>query len=189
MTLQETLRLHASWLEGNAEGRRADLSGADLRRANLAVAKLAGADLRRADLSGADLRRANLAVAKLAGADLRRANLRGADLRNANLSGADLRNADLLGADLRHAKSIYEVDMIDPRGYRPVADEVDMVDPRGYRPVAVAHAAGWRIASGCRWLTTAEALAHWSDPNHKRPDIAARYIRAVNDLPPAEKRL
>jgi uncharacterized protein YjbI with pentapeptide repeats len=169
MTLQETLRLHASWLEGNAEGRRADLW-----RADLSGAKLADADLRGADLSGADLSGANLR-----GADLRRADLSGADLSGANLSGADLwradlRRADLSGANLSGAKSIYEV---------------DMVDPRGYRPVAVAHAAGWRIASGCRWLTTAEALAHWSGPNHKRPDIAARYIRAVNDLPPAEKRL
>ena len=78
----------------------ADLSGADLRRANLSGADLSDADLRRAnlrraDLSGADLRRANLSGAYLSDADLRRANLSGADLRRANLSDADLRRANL----------------------------------------------------------------------------------------------
>ena len=71
----------------------ADLSGADLRRANLSDANLSGADLSDADLSGADLRRANLSDANLSGADLRRA-----DLSDANLSGADLRRADLSGS-------------------------------------------------------------------------------------------
>ena len=86
----------------------ADLSDADLRRANLRRADLSGADLRRANLSGAylsdaDLRRANLSGADLSGADLRRANLSDADLRRANLSGADLRRANLSDADLRRA--------------------------------------------------------------------------------------
>ena len=91
----------------------ADLSGADLRRANLSGADLSDADLRRAnlrrvDLSGADLRRANLSGANLSDADLRRANLSGADLsgadlRRANLSDADLRRANLSDADLRRA--------------------------------------------------------------------------------------
>ena len=53
--------------------RRADLSGANLRRA----------DLSGADLSGADLSDANLSDANLSGADLRRANL-----SDANLSGS-----------------------------------------------------------------------------------------------------
>ena len=48
-------------------------------------------DLRCADLSGADLRCANLSCADLSGANLRCANLRGA-----NLSGADLRCADII---------------------------------------------------------------------------------------------
>ena len=42
------------------------------------------------DLSGADLSRANLSRANLSGADLSRANLSGADLRGADLSRANL---------------------------------------------------------------------------------------------------
>ena len=45
------------------------------------------------DLSGADLRGANLRWADLRGANLRWADLRGADLSGANLSRADLRGA------------------------------------------------------------------------------------------------
>ena len=58
-------------------------------------ANLSCADLYRADLSGADLYRADLS-----GADLSGANLSGADL-----SGADLSDADLSGADLSDAKN------------------------------------------------------------------------------------
>lgn len=67
--LEKILTEHTLWLH-NEEGKRADLSEADLR--------------------GADL----------SGADLRMVNLRGADLRWANLGEADLRGADLCGADL-----------------------------------------------------------------------------------------
>jgi hypothetical protein len=56
-----------------------------------------------ADLSGADLRHADLSGADLSGADLRHADLRGADLSHAVLRDADLRHADLRGADLSHA--------------------------------------------------------------------------------------
>ena len=66
--LQEILRLHKSWLNGEGEGQRADLSSADLRGADLSSAVLRGADLSSAVLRGADLR----------GADLRGAVLRGA---------------------------------------------------------------------------------------------------------------
>ncbi|MBQ3299699.1 MAG: pentapeptide repeat-containing protein [Ruminococcus sp.] len=66
---------HKKWLNGDPDGERAGLRGADL----------SGADLRGADLSRADL----------SGADLSRAHLRGADLYGADLSGADLSGADL----------------------------------------------------------------------------------------------
>ena len=103
-----------------------------------------------------------------------RANLDGVSLRHAILTGADLTganlcDANLIGANLRRARGIYEL---------------DMGDPRGYRPVAVEHDLGWMVCSGCRWLTVPEALAHWSDPGHKDPEIAARYVRAINALPP-----
>jgi hypothetical protein len=81
--LDEILRKHLLWLDGEKGGERADLGGADLRCANL----------RGADLGGADLRCANLRGADLWGADLRGAYLRGADLRGADLWGADLGGA------------------------------------------------------------------------------------------------
>ena len=49
--LKEVLRLHERWINGDKDGRRADLSDANLRGADLR-----GADLGRAYLSGADLR-------------------------------------------------------------------------------------------------------------------------------------
>jgi len=55
------------------------------------------------NLSGADLRNADLRDANLSGADLYGANLSGANLSGANLSGADLRDANLSGANLRDA--------------------------------------------------------------------------------------
>ncbi len=101
--LKEILRLHALLVKSETGGERANLSGADLRSANLYGANLSGADLR-----SADLRSANLSGANLYGANLRSANLYGADLRSANLYGAnlygaDLRSANLYDADLRSA--------------------------------------------------------------------------------------
>ena len=79
-------------------GKRANLSGANLRGAYLS-----GANLRGASLSGADLGDANLRGANLSGANLRGAYLSGADLGDAYLSGANLRGADLGDAYLRGA--------------------------------------------------------------------------------------
>jgi uncharacterized protein YjbI with pentapeptide repeats len=87
----------------NAIEAGANLSGADLRWANLRGANLSGADLRWANLRWADLRGADLSGADLRWADLRGANLSGADLIGADLSGADLRGANLRWADLRLA--------------------------------------------------------------------------------------
>ena len=82
--LDEILLAHEKWLESDGKGGvRADLSGANLRNA----------DLRNADLSNANLSYANL----------RGANLRNADLSYANLNSADLRNADLSGANMDYA--------------------------------------------------------------------------------------
>jgi hypothetical protein len=81
----------------------ADLSRANLYRANLSGANLYGADLSRANLYGANLSGANLYGADLSGADLSGANLSGADLSRADLRGADLSGADLSGADLSRA--------------------------------------------------------------------------------------
>ncbi len=86
--LQEILKKHQMWLDGNPDGIMADLRDADLQDA---------------DLQGADLRDANLWGANLEGADLRGANLRGANLRGANLRGANLRGANLRGANIDYS--------------------------------------------------------------------------------------
>ena len=80
--LDEILRRHKDWVEGNAGGEHANLSGADLRHA---------------DLSGA-----NLIDANLIGADLRHA-----DLRHANLIGANLIDADLSGVEYNESTAFY----------------------------------------------------------------------------------
>ena len=126
--LKTILDLHAKWLNGEPDGKKADLRWADLRLANLSWANLHGADLtganlrsanlRWTDLSeaclcdadffGADIYRTNLIKADLNGANLRFANMYGADLNYACLTFADLRlanlhRANLIGADLRCA--------------------------------------------------------------------------------------
>src|SRR5204863_2676265 len=73
---------------------RADLSFANLRRANLSRTNLSFANLRRANLSRADLSRADLSRADLSSADLLRADLSNAYLIRADLISANLSNAD-----------------------------------------------------------------------------------------------
>ena len=64
MNLEKILAEHALWLRGDG-GAKANLSGADLRSANLCNADLRGANLRGADLICADLQDANLKHANL----------------------------------------------------------------------------------------------------------------------------
>ena len=89
--LAEILAKHKAWRENEANGTRADLSGANLIGANLRGAYLSEANLREANLRGANLIEANLRGAYLSEADLRGANLSGANLRGA-------KNADLAWA-------------------------------------------------------------------------------------------
>ncbi len=91
--LQEILKLHQKWLDGEEGGQRANLREADLQEANLQEADLQEANLQEANLWGANLR----------GANLQGANLREADLWGANLQGANLRRADLWGANLDYS--------------------------------------------------------------------------------------
>ena len=81
--LDKILELHKMWLWGDANGKRANLYGANL--------------------YGADLYGANLRDANLYGANLRDANLYGANLQEADLWGADLRGADLREVDLDYS--------------------------------------------------------------------------------------
>jgi nucleoid DNA-binding protein len=123
--LNKILNDHRRWLESEGKkGKRANLAyaklkGADLyaaclSRINLQGADLEGADLSEADLYGANLQDANLddvilEWASLDGAKLQRASIQGADLRWANLegtnlTGANLRFANFEGANLKGAK-------------------------------------------------------------------------------------
>lgn len=98
--LEKTIESHGRWIAGKDGGECADLSGANLRDADLYDADLRWANLRGANLSDADLSWANLRGANLSDADLRGANLSSANLRSANLSDANLCNAKLSGAKL-----------------------------------------------------------------------------------------
>ena len=112
--IQEILENHEKWLDKKngewAEFSKADLSAANLSRANLnwadlsaanlSEANFSAANLSKADLSRADLSAANLSAADLSEANLSRANLSAADLSEARLSGADLSKANLSKANL-----------------------------------------------------------------------------------------
>lgn len=88
--LLKTLTVHHHWLQGQADGARADLSGDDL----------SGLSFENRDLSMVSLANANLSGAKLCGAVLTGADLSGADLSGADLEGCDLSNASLAEANL-----------------------------------------------------------------------------------------
>ena len=86
-----------------ADLRRVNLSHANLSNVNLSHATLSNVKLIRANLSGANLSGANLSDAKLIYGNLSDANLSGADLSDANLSDAHLIRANLSGANLSGA--------------------------------------------------------------------------------------
>lgn len=87
---------------------RADLSSADLSKADafrtkFVSARLVKTKLDGARLTGSDFTKADLTGASLVKADLRRAKLFRSILRDANLTGARLSGADLINADLSGA--------------------------------------------------------------------------------------
>ncbi len=121
-TWRETVPTHKPDLSGanlrKADLRNVDLSWTNLMEANLRETNLSWANFQRANLRKADLRRAilretdfswtNLSWVDLRESYLRRANLRRADLswanlKEANLKECDLRQANLCWADLREA--------------------------------------------------------------------------------------
>lgn len=104
--LKTILDLHEKWLNGEPDGKKADLRWADLRLADLHCANLHGADLTGANLRCADLRWTDLNYACLTFADLRCANLHGADLIGADLRCADLNGAKVDMANIIDAKNI-----------------------------------------------------------------------------------
>lgn len=82
---------------------RANISGADLTRANLWDSNLRSATLDGATLDKADLREADFRSASLVGASLDEALMEDADLRGADLSRSSCDGADLSGARLQEA--------------------------------------------------------------------------------------
>ena len=94
--LKKILDLYKKWLNGDTDGKRADLQDADLQ----------DMDLRGADLWGADAQNASFVGADLQNADLGKADLRGADFFYANLQNVELRGADLRDARLQGAKNV-----------------------------------------------------------------------------------
>lgn len=80
------------------------LTGAIIRRCNLARARLQGARLDGCDFHATDLRKANLRGTSLRKASLRNAYLEGADLRGADLTEADLRGADMRAVNVDKAR-------------------------------------------------------------------------------------
>jgi hypothetical protein len=91
--LNKILQKHNDWLNDIEGGVQADLEGANLSGCDLKFANLENSYLKGANLSGCDLR-----FAKLIGACLGNADLSGANLENADLVYADLQNADLYNA-------------------------------------------------------------------------------------------
>ena len=83
--------------------KRDNLSGLDLRFADLSDKDLRQKNFTSAILENVDLSNANLSYATLSNADLRNANLRNAILQDAYLDNARLDNADLTYANLRNA--------------------------------------------------------------------------------------
>ncbi len=93
--LKKGVKAWNDWRKATSE-KIADLSSADL-----ADAKLSGADFRLTLLSGTNLRRADLSGAVLSGTSLYSADFSGADLRDADLSRSDVGGANFSTADLR----------------------------------------------------------------------------------------
>ena len=101
--LKNILDLHEKWINGEPDGKKADLRWADLRLADLSRADLHGADLTGANLRAANLRWADLSEACLCYAELSGANLYMTNLIKADLNGVDLRFANIYGTDLNYA--------------------------------------------------------------------------------------
>lgn len=117
--INEMVELHRKWLNKDADGRRFDLNGYDLRdicfrNVILTDAKLTdcffysgdldGVCLGGAELQDSDFSSANMKTARLQSAKLQNANLEFATLTTANLEYATLIGANLYGADLSYTK-------------------------------------------------------------------------------------
>ncbi|XOG12816.1 pentapeptide repeat-containing protein [Listeria monocytogenes] len=168
--LDVVIEKHEKWLR-DGYGERANLSYADLRRADLSGANLSYADLRRADLSGANLRRADLS-----GANLRRANLRGANLSGANLRGANLSGANLSGANLSYA-DLNWINWRDVVSLTVIAVQINTTR-KNNQITYIKELEIW--TTGC-FQGTLEELKDSIEQTHASNDfLKRRYYRAIN---------
>ena len=120
------LENHKLWLETNEmDGKRADLSNANLSGVNLMNYNLRFADLSGANLSDANLECINLNHADLSDAILTNVNLELSDLVYADLSGADLTGANLTKANLTKA-NLFNANLNYAKLYRAILRYADL---------------------------------------------------------------
>ena len=68
--LDKTIQLHQKWLDGDPEGVRANISGADMNGADMRWANMREANMCRADMRWADMREADMSEADMSGANI-----------------------------------------------------------------------------------------------------------------------
>ena len=100
--LKQGVEVWNKWRDENPDA-RIDLKQADLRKANLAGANLREIILRRANLSRAVLNEAVFRQADLSGATFSQAELHNTDMSRTKLAGANLTSADLKMSNLTNA--------------------------------------------------------------------------------------
>ena len=107
--LKSILEAHHKWLDGEPDGCRANLSGADLSGRDLSGCILSFSDLSNCDLSGCKLigsylGNCNLSHSYMVDCILQWSNLHGSDMSGSDLTNSDLRGANLCDVNLRGAK-------------------------------------------------------------------------------------
>ena len=105
----------------------ADLSGTQLKGANLHSVKFQTADLRRTNLESSNLCGTNFQGAKLQEANLRKAKITEGNLRNANLEYADLSETKITRVNLNEAR-MRGANLKKAELYRVILDYVDLSD-------------------------------------------------------------
>jgi hypothetical protein len=130
-----------------------DLRYADMRGVFLVGALLTNARLDFADLLLADLRQTVLTGAHLENSDLEGAHLNGATLINANLSNSELAGADLTGAELKYA---------------------NLREVKGLSPDTLAKAKDWKTAFYSREILEALELPENNNDLVQKQEIAER---------------
>ena len=106
---ESVLEDHLKWLDGEPDGCRANLSGADLSGRDLSgcilsFSDLSNCDLRGCKLIGSHLTNCNLSHSYMVDCILKYSNLHGSDMSGSDLTNSDLRGTNLRGANLRGAK-------------------------------------------------------------------------------------